>query len=150
MNVNVDDLRELYRAVTCSSNLIEFTKTVRKADTGDFNNSVKVKRTVLESLFSNKKVWNKEKTGNGHAKYTCKLIPGLHVGFPAHGEDEVFGEILESILKNVQEVINVARNNIFKINRWESTKDKKLDKDEKFDFDQALKNHKHLYPNFKI
>jgi len=150
MNVTVDDLKALYHEVTGSSNLIEFTKTVRRADTGAFDHSVKVKRVALENLFSNKNVWNKEKTGNGHAKYTCKLIPGLHVGFPAHGDDDVFGEILESILTNVQEIINVARNDVFKINRWESTKDKKQSNDKTFDFDQAVKNHKKLYPNLRI
>lgn len=138
-NVTTDNLNDLYRDIVGSRGLIAFTKVVRKSD-GSFNNSVKVKRTALEALFSNKKVWTEEKTGNGHAKYTCKIIPGYHVGFPAHGNEEIYGDVLESILVNVQNIVNAAGNNVFKIQTWKKAPD----------FFEAAKTHRRLYPDLKV
>lgn len=139
-NVTVDDLRGLHHEITRSGGLIDFTKKVRQPGKAELNHSVKVKRVALEALFANKAVWEQEKTGNGHAKYTCKLVPGVHIGFPKHGDNEVYDDILEGILKNVQEIINISCDQVFQIQGWNIQPN----------FERSAEHHKSLYPNLKI
>ncbi len=80
----------------------------------------KVSRIALTRMFDGLPLWKKEKNAGGHNTYKHQ-ITGVVIGFQAHSGKRKTSEIPSkqavSIRDNLQEHLNIFRNEIFKC-RW--------------------------------
>jgi predicted RNA binding protein YcfA (HicA-like mRNA interferase family) len=105
-------LQEAYNDVTKRNGLGEFMQCMREVN-NNTRRKYSVKRSDLESLFSNKIVWEDQAKKGGHIKLK-NSVTGVVVEYKNHGSEDVDPGAVIDILDRIQAHINILGNDIFK------------------------------------